>query len=384
MLTTDQLDSVDLFVGSQSTFYQGAGMRVLMILPHPVEGPSSRFRAYQFIPFLEENGIEVTVRPFLSSQLMPQLYSSASTAKKIAFTAYGAMQRLADTVRAGRYDVVYLLREAFPFGPPLLEALLGASAGRLVFDFDDAIYTRSLAYDNPLDRLRDWNKTGKIIKRATKTIVGSSYLAAYAQQFTAPDTIQIIPTVVDPEQYLPHPGREQRKDITVGWIGTPRGSAYLRDLNPAFHRLCAARKDVKFVFVGAEKFETEGLPIEFRSWFLERESADVAAFDIGIMPLTDDEETRGKCGFKLVQYMSASVVPVCSPIGANMDIVEHGVNGLYARSCDEWTTSIMTLANDINMRRRLGANGRQTVVERFSTGYAAPLLRDILLEAGAR
>ena len=359
-------------------------MRVLMILPHPIDGPSSRFRAYQFLPFLEASGIEVTVRPFLSSRLMPQLYASASIAKKLAFSAYGATQRVADTIRATRYDVVYVLREAFPFGPPALESLLSAAAGRLVFDFDDAIYTRSLAYHNPLDRLRDWNKTGKVIKRANKVIAGSAYLAEYASRFTAAENIHVLPTVVDPGVFVPDAGRTERPGVTVGWIGTPRGSAYLKDLMPAFRRLAGARNDVKFVFVGAQPFDPEGLPIEFRTWSLAREPADVGSFDIGIMPLTDDEETRGKCGFKLIQYMSAGVAPVCSPVGANMHIVQSGVTGIFAQSIDDWAEAIIALADQTEVRRRMGEAGRDAVIERFSLAYAAPRLRDILLAAGAR
>ena len=356
-------------------------MRVLMILPHPVEGPSSRFRAYQFLPYLKASGIEVTVRPFLSSRLMPQLYTTASLSKKMAFSTYGAMQRLTDTIRAARHDVVYILREAFPFGPPLLEYLLSAAAGRLVFDFDDAIYTRSLAYDNPLDRLRDWNKTGKLIRKAHKVIAGSAYLATYAQTFNSAANIHILPTVVDPQVYVPATNRFDRSGVTVGWIGTPRGSAYLRDLRPAFHQLCASHADAKFVFVGAQPFEPEGLPIEFRSWSLAREPADIASFDIGIMPLTDDEETRGKCGFKLIQYMSAEVAPVCSPVGANMDIVQDGTTGFFAHEIDDWTKALMALVRDTKLRQRMGRAGRATVVERYSLAYAAPRFRDILVSA---
>lgn len=359
-------------------------MRVLMILPHPVEGPSSRFRAYQFLPFLKMSGMEVAVRPFLSSQLMPQLYTSASTTKKLAFSAYGALQRITDTIRATRYDVVYILREAFPFGPPVLESLISMASGRLVFDFDDAIYTKSLAYNNPLDRLRDWNKTGKIISNANQVIVGSAYLASYARQFSSQDNIHVLPTVVDPDIYRSNAGRATRTGLTVGWIGTPRGSTYLKDLKPAFRKLSATRGKVKFVFVGAQPFDPEGLPIEFRSWSLDREVADVGSFDIGIMPLTDDEETRGKCGFKLIQYMSAGAAPICSPVGANVDIVQDGVTGLFARSWDEWADAMIMLADHSEARQRMAEAGRNTVIERFSLAYAAPRFRDILLAAGSR
>lgn len=358
-------------------------MRVLFILPYPIEGPSSRFRVYQFLPYLEARGISCTVRPFLPSSLIGHLYSEGALARKVMSTARGLYGRLEDTLDARRHDLVFVLREAFALGPPLLESLLAKRAGRLVFDFDDAIYTGSLAYDNPIDRLRDFGKPAKLIAMADRVIAGSPHLARYAERFADPGRICVLPTVVDPMVYQPGPAREHGT-ITIGWIGTPRGSGYLRDLLPVFSSVAQERPQVRFVFVGAEPFEPGPVPIRFKRWALAEEVSDLQNFDIGIMPLTDDEETRGKCGFKLIQYMSVGVAPVCSPVGANRGIVEDGVTGLFAENSADWRTHLLRLVDDLELRRRFGAAGRARVIAEFSLASVAPRLLRVLEEAGGR
>jgi len=359
-------------------------MRVLFILPHPIEGPSSRFRVYQYIPYLERNGVECTVRPFVSSANVRELYKSGGTGRKIALTLSGLTRRAADVARATRHDIVYVLREAFALGPPFVEAALARAAGKMIFDFDDAIYTRSLAYDNPIDRLRDWNKPAKMIRRADTIVAGSSYLADYAARH-ATGRVEVLPTVVDHQIYAPRARRASGGAVTLGWIGTPRGSHYVADMMPVFKRLVARHPNLKMVLVGCAPFAAEGLPIEFRDWALEREPADIAGFDIGIMPLTDDEETRGKCGFKLIQYMSSGVAAIASPVGANSDIIEDGKSGLFASSPAEWEGAIGRLITDPKLRRSLQEAGRQRAIESYSLQHTGPQMLRILhqtLETG--
>lgn len=357
-------------------------MRVLFVIPHPVEGPSSRFRVYQYIPYLEANGVECTIRPFVNSAQVNELYRDGNLRRKAALTLGGLIRRTRDIWQARSHDVVFVLREAFALGPPFVENALARRARALIFDFDDAIYAPSLAYSNPIDRLRDWSKTGKVIARADTVIAGSRYLADYAAR-TARGTVEVLPTVVDHEVYKP---RARRIDdgLTLGWIGTPRGSHYVADMMPIFRRLTEAHPQLRMVFIGCAPFATEGLPIEFRDWSLEREPEDIAGFDIGIMPLTDDEETRGKCGFKLIQYMSSGVTAVGSPVGANMEIIEGGKSGLFADSPEEWFSVLDRLARDDALRTRLAAAGRARALERYSLAHTAPEMLRILHETHDR
>lgn len=359
-------------------------MRVLFILPHPIEGPSSRFRVYQYLPYLTSMGVEAVVRPFLSSAHIHRLYSDGHLSLKTGLTLSGLAGRAGDIVRASRCDVVFILREAFALGPPAIELLLGHASGRMVFDFDDAIYTPSLAYTNPIDRLRDWSKTARLIGRADTTIAGSRYLATYSRQHAGPaNRIEILPTVVDTDVYVPRQVHDG-DTVTLGWIGTPRGSSYVAQLKPVFERLSARHPHVRYVFVGCAPFERGHLPIEFRDWSLAREVDDIASFDIGIMPLTDDEETRGKCGFKLIQYMSCGVAAVASPVGANTDILRPGETGLFAETEERWLEALTLLVEDAGLRRAFAAKGRMLAREQWSLQVMAPRMLAILQEVAAR
>lgn len=357
-------------------------LRVLFIVPQPIEGPSSRFRVYQFVDYLQANGVDATVRPLLSSRLAPVVYRSGRLAAKVQATLWAAACRVADIGAAFRYDVAYVLREAFPFGPPWVERALGRACGRLVFDFDDSIYMPSLAYRNPLDRFRDFDKPRKLIAMASRVVVGSEYLRDYAVRFArTPEHVAVVPTVVDTAVYGPRPAPQASRTVTVGWIGTPRGSSYLLQLLEPIRVLAREFPHVGFKFVGAEPFDTRGLPITFKTWRLEDELADLQSFDIGIMPLTDDEETRGKCGFKLIQYMSVGIPVVCSPVGANRTIVEDGRSGCFAATPDDWLASLRRLVGDADARVRLGRRGREIAVARYSRQAVAPRLLAILREA---
>lgn len=359
-------------------------LRVMFVVPHPIEGPSTRFRVAQFLPDLARHGIEAEVRPLFSSAEAQVIYGPGRTASKVVLTLKAALRRLGDVGRAGRFDLVYILREAFPFGPPLIERLLHARAGRMVFDFDDAIWTPSAAYRNPLDRLRDFGKPAALCRRADGVVPGARLLADFARAAGAdPDRIRILPTVVDTDTFRPDPAARSPDRLTLGWIGTPRGSSYLHLLAPALTTLAGARPDLRVVFVGAEPFALPGVHVEFRDWSLAREIADIQSFDIGLMPLPDDEEARGKCGFKIIEYMACGAAVIASPVGANRDIVHDGHTGLLASTPEEWLRCLQRLAGDTALRHRLVAAARTEAVATYSRASVAPRLVDVILAAAA-
>jgi len=322
-------------------------------------------------------GVHCTVRPFVSSDRVKDLYKDGNTGKKIALTLGGLGRRFSDISRAPKYDIVFVLREAFALGPPFIEYALARFGKNMVFDFDDAIYMPSLAYPNAIDRLRDWSKPAKVIAKSDTVIAGSEYLADYARK-TATGRVEVLPTVVDHQVYKPRDRKDGNQHITLGWIGTPRGSHYVADLMPVFKSLYAKTPSLRFVFIGCAKFAAEGLPIEFRDWSLAREPQDIAEFDIGIMPLTDDEETRGKCGFKLIQYMSSGVAAIGSPVGANKEIIEDGISGLFADGLRGWEQGLSRLIEDRKLRASLSEKGRTRAVRKYSLQHTAPKMLRIL------
>lgn len=359
-------------------------LRVMFIVPHPIEGPSTRFRIAQYLPHLAQSGIEATLRPLFTSQEAQVIYGDGAIPTKVLLTLRAAMRRMGDVAKAGRYDLVYILREAFPFGPAWFERLLQWRAGRMAFDFDDAIYVPSTAFTNVLDRLRVFAKPAQLCQRADAVVAGSSHLARFAAAAGAdPTRISVVPTVVDTEVFKPEFALRDPAHLTVGWIGTPRGSSYLHPLLSGMQRLAAAHPNARFVFVGAMPFDCQNLNVSFPQWKLDREVADLQSFDIGLMPLTDDEEARGKCGFKIIEYMSVGAPVVCSPVGANCDIVEQDRTGLFASQPHDWGDALLKLAADPAMRAQMGRAGRARAVEKFSLAVTAPHLVQILRAAAA-
>jgi glycosyltransferase involved in cell wall biosynthesis len=359
-------------------------LRVLFIAAHPVEGPSTRFRISQFLPYLEAHGVSCELRPFFTSEEARAIYLSDRTGRKIRLTLAAALRRLGDVLRAGRFDLVYILREAFPFGPPLIERALGARAGRMVFDFDDSIHLRSSGYDNPLDRLRDFSKPARLVGLAHAVVPGSRWLAERAVEMGCPpERIEVLPTVVDARLFAPR-RRPVREEIVVGWIGTPRNTAYLTFLRDVMETVAARHPAARFRFVGAEPFHEGRAPAEFREWSLEGEVAEVQDFDIGIMPLPDDDFTRGKCGFKLIEYMAVGAATVASPVGANLDITVDGATGLFATTPEDWVSALDRLLGDAGLRARMGAAGRARVEAHYSLEVVAPRLLALIRRAADR
>jgi glycosyltransferase involved in cell wall biosynthesis len=360
-------------------------VRVLFIVPHPVEGPSTRFRVHQFLPYLRAHEVETELRPLFTSDEARVIYGPGRALRKAALTLRAALRRARDVADAGRFDIVYILREAFPFGPPWFERALARRAGRMIFDFDDAIYTPSTSYANPLDRLRDWSKPAELVRRADAVIPGSEVLARFARRSSADQArIEVLPTVVDADLYRPDASAREPGCVTIGWIGTPRNTSYLHGLRPALAAVAAAHPEARFVFVGAEPFDCASAPVRFRPWSLEREIADLRSFDIGIMPLADDEQARGKCGFKLIEYMAVGAACVASPVGANPSILDPGRTGFFASSAGEWTEALSRLVADPELRRRMGATGRARVESSFCLDAVAPRLLATIHRAAGR
>ena len=358
-----------------------ARLKILFIAPHPIEGPSTRFRICQYFPALDAAGIDYELRPFLSSRLAPVAYEKGALAGKLGVTAWSTLKRCGDVVRASRADLVYVLREAYPFGPEVFERLMEAASGRLAFDFDDLIWANATNYENPLDRLRDWNRPARVMARAQRIVAGSDYLADYARRHASdPSRVLVLPTVVDTERFRPRP-RDSDGTVVFGWIGTPRNTSYLQAVWPALAEAAMADRRIRYLFVGAQAFETGDVPVEFRPWAMDREIRDIQDFDVGIMPLPEDEQSRGKCGFKLIEYMACGLASIATPIGANTAILTDGETGLWAHDDGEWTDAIRRLASEPATRAEMSRAARLRAVRHYSLAMMAPRFVDVVRAA---
>lgn len=350
------------------------------LVPYPAgSAPGQRFRFEQWLSLLPADAIDVRLEPLFTEEVFRNLYREGATAAKVVATLRGGFERLPAVRRALRSDVVFLYREAFPLGPPLLEDWL-ARRVPLVYDFDDAIFLGDTSSANRIaSRLKRPTKVRDITAVATVTTVGNRFLAEWANRYAS--RVEVIPTTVRTDVYRPPAGPRRPGPIRVGWSGSPSTARHLLGVRAALLR-AVEELGIELWVYGAPSIE---LPrherVRILPWTRETEIPVVSSFDIGLMPLPDDLWARGKCGFKALLYQSLGVPAVVSPVGVNRDVVRHGETGLWAATDEEWFLAIQRLAEDPVERSRLGAAGREHVVAEYSGRRWAPVFHRVLVDA---
>jgi len=258
---------------------------------------------------------------------------------------------------------------------------------KVIFSFDDAIYAghedASKLNHPTLYRWKHGHGYDEVIRRSVHIIVGNRILADYALKWNP--NVSIIPTVVDTRQYWFKPVDSGHSRLTIGWIGSPSTSPYLTLIEPALRRLAAVHADkVQFRFCGDPEYRLNMPELSFLPFQLDHEIDDLHSFDVGLMPLSDTEWTRGKCAFKAIQYMAAGVPTVASPVGITTDLIQDGVNGFLASSAGEWFTALDRLVRDAELRRRVAVAARQTIEDSYSLDVWWPRFVALLDQLGER
>ena len=347
---------------------------MLVLSPIPEEGAGCRFRIAQFIPYLEAHGFEVTLSALFTPEFFRLVYRPGNYLRKAVSFASLSLKRL-DTLRdASRFDLVFIYREVFPIGPALVERLL-TLRGRppVVFDFDDAIFLPSVSDANRLiGALKRPGKVATIIGRSRHVIAGNEYLAEYARRFNP--AVTMIPTSVDTTRYAPGPARIPGREPVVGWIGSPTTAAYIKALLPVLQRVHARHPFTLRISGAGEPLALAGVEVDNVPWSLAAEVQLFNGCDIGVYPLADDEWSKGKCGFKAIEFMSCGVPVVAAAVGVNREIIQDGVNGFLASTEQEWLEKLGRLLADPELRRRFGESGRRIVEERYSLQKHEPVL----------
>lgn len=353
-------------------------MKVLFLPTASMNDPPSRYRIYQYLSYLQAQGITTGCMAGVSDYIYARFAPSKGILAKAVFFGLGALSRIMACFIIWRYNVVFIQRLILPHVYPFPEMLVCLVAGllgkRVIFDFDDAIFANSLHRKKTLaEKFTDNNRVPRVITRCHAVIAGNAYLAAYARSYHS--KVIIIPTSVDLARYplkqIFTKGRGE--PYVIGWIGMPGALPYLNFLQPVFKEI-AQSFDILIRIIGGQNFECPGVKVEHLPWSLDKEVEQILTFDIGVMPLTEHEEARGKCGLKLLQYMAAGVAAVASPVSANNDIIKDGANGYLALSLDEWSYKICSLLRSEHLRREMGRFGRESVEQRFSIQSSLPML----------
>lgn len=349
--------------------------KILFICPYPLNKVASqRFRFEQYFPALSSQGFEVEVQPLFTESDWRQI-KEGSLLTQFLISLKGTFSRVGILFKIHRFDFVFIHREALPFGPPLLEWIICRMFKKhVVYDFDDAIWMTDNTNESFVMKwLRCRSKVASICRWSYKVSVGNRYLAEFAQAYN--DNVVVNPTTIDTVN-VHNPTLYPNKDFlknknaingkVIGWTGSFSTLKYLEQLYPVIEKLHKKIPDVTILVI-ADQPPKPGLPnLIFKRWSKLTEALDLAMIDVGIMPLPDDEWTKGKCGFKALQYMSMEVPAVVSPVGVNTTIIANGVNGFLCSNDEEWLNHLTLLLQDEYTRSKTGKAGRQTVVEHYS------------------
>lgn len=346
-------------------------MNILAFTKYADKAASARQRFLQFRRYLLEVKISLETVPLLDNDYLTKTFSGKRASSVNLLSTYAARFRL---LRKGiEADALWLQYELFPYAPAFIERMALPKWIPVILDYDDAIFHQYDQHKNPLVRRLLGKKLQPLLRRADLAICGNAYLEAYTGQFCR--RTEVVPTVVDTTTYFPDPQSRVCK-TSIGWIGSPSTWTFVKPMVPLLRGL-AAELDMTVRIVGAgQHLDQSGF--EFLDWSEAAEIRIIQGMDLGIMPLPDEPWARGKCGYKLIQYMACGLPVIASPVGVNSEIIEHGKNGFLATSETEWSDAIRTLAADPELRRRMGQEGRKKIERDYSLQVHGPRLAEML------
>ena len=347
-------------------------MKVVALTRTSSIGPSTRYRIEQYRPALAAEGIEVVTRPLFGRTWFAILEVRPAPLRALLKAPYSLARLLVRVAQAagaarGDADVVLVEQQLFPYLPAALEEALWPARTPTILEFDDAIWLTP-GHAAKLERL---------CARATLVIAGNESLAEFVRPHAR--RVAVIPTTVDVGRYR----RERRAPdgtLRVGWIGLRYNLPYLAPLAEPLRRLAArgVRCELRVISSGlpGPRAAWEGVRLVHRPWSEAGEADEIAACDVGVMPLPDTPWAAGKCGLKLLQFMAAGRPVVASPVGVNRQIVQPGENGLLATGAADWEDALHRLHTEPALAARLGEAGRATVEERYSLTSGARLVAE--------
>jgi glycosyltransferase involved in cell wall biosynthesis len=341
--------------------------KILFLVAHrPGRSPGQRFRFEQYLDYLKKNGFDYHISYLINQRDDQIFYAPGKYLQKTRFLFKSLRHRWKDLRNLADYDMVFLYREAHMLGTTWFERKIKKAGIKMVVDFDDSIWLKDVSNGNRnLSFLKKPGKTATIVTLCDAVIVGNQYLADYASQYN--DTVFIIPTTIDTDYYTPSPTNRNDDSVCIGWTGSSTTLKHFSLAVPVLKRLrekYGARVTFRLISDELYKGHIDGL--EIVSWNKETEVQDLQAIDIGIMPLPDDAWSKGKCGFKGLQYMALGKPAVLSPVGVNTEIISHGENGFLAGNQQEWEEILSNLVENASLRKEIGAAGRKTIEDRFS------------------
>jgi glycosyltransferase involved in cell wall biosynthesis len=330
---------------------------------------SHRYRLSQFKELLRNNDIDLEINSLLNNQYLNESFSGKKPSK--ANIIYSYLKRMRILLFRNDYDLIIIHCELFKFFPWWLESLLIRK--NFIYDFDDAFFLNYRQNKTSLINVLLGNKFNFVLKNATAVLAGNNYLKNFSEAFNS--NVYLFPTVLSLNAYK-YCEPNDRKIPTIGWIGSPSTAKYLNIVKEPLSELS---KKIKFQFVciGAKPPKIDGVLTKYLEWNENTYIQNIRDFDIGIMPLYDSSWEKGKCAFKLLQYMAVGRPVVASRVGANNDVVNNDV-GFLAKSKEDWVNYLTILLTSKEKRLNMGLKGRNLIEAKYSTEEAVKRLSSII------
>jgi glycosyltransferase involved in cell wall biosynthesis len=344
-------------------------MKMLFVPYGTDKAPATRYRVVQYLALLKKAGIDCRVFSSISRFSTEAMIRSADFGPlaKLAYYIYVFAERLFRGLyvisAAGKFDIIFMQRTTFPFN---LEKIIRMINANIIFDIDDAIYMPDSQGRDLLTRIKRYVKESEVVNmlKASKTIiVENEYIKDFVSRYCR-DVVK-IPGPIDTDRFCPG-GPGERKELVIGWIGSPATTPYLHLLDGIFADISSRYDHVKYRFIGLGSYENPKIKFERIQWRYETEVKELQSFDIGVMPMPDNEWTRGKLGCKMLQYMALGIPTVVTYTSTNAEIITNGEDGFFASGEDEWIRILVSLIEDRGLRKRVGSIGRKTIMDKCS------------------
>lgn len=340
-------------------------MKVLFLPKHEYMGASSRYRTLQYIPFLKEKNIDYDISPLFSDEYLKYKYENGKENKLI--TIKRILKRIKTIlIDAPKYDVLVIEKELIPYFPPLLEYYLKFRKISYIVDYDDAVWHNYDKHRIFLVRAFLKYKIKTVMDNATTIIGGSEYIIDYAKHSKCQNIVK-IPTVIDIEKYKCNKTYNEENLFILGWIGSPSSSQYILEINDMLKNFTTKYNAIVHL-VGFDKKLANKLDFKYKiiPWSEKSEVEEICKFNVGIMPLSDTPFERGKCGFKLIQYMGCNKTVIASSVGENNHIIKDNKTGFLVRNNNEWFNTLVKLYNSKKLCIEMGNLAYESILNNYS------------------
>lgn len=354
-------------------------LKILSLSKYDSLGASSRLRMIQYIKSNEFSVFKIILSPLISNEILKNRYKNNKY--NIIDLTKSYLLRWKVLMSRHNFELIWIEKESLPWMPLWIEKKMLRNVP-YVLDFDDAIFHNYDQHANSLVRRIFGRRLDNLMSGAALVVCGNNYLAERARMSGA-RWVEILPTVVDLNRYAIKDYFSTEKKIPIiVWIGSPSTVRYLMEIKDSLKEL-AKTYEFKLRVIGGN-LEIQGVNLECIEWTEDSEVNLIREADIGIMPLSDSDWERGKCGYKIIQYMACGLPVVVSGIGANLEIVQYGKNGLIANRPSEWVLEIAKLLKDPLLGGSLGRAGRKSVEEKYNLEKASPHLSYFLTQASKK